>query len=120
MLPEDGERFLPTMADPVIHYEHLHRYRVAAELATGRHALDLASGEGYGSALLGGRARSVLGVDRDHAAVSHARSMYGGPTVRFVQGSIDAVCAKGGQFGLVVCFEALEHVAEQEEVCREA
>ena len=31
MLREDGERFLPWMADPVVNYEHLHRYRAVAD-----------------------------------------------------------------------------------------
>jgi SAM-dependent methyltransferase len=120
MLREDGERFLPWMADPVVNYEHLHRYRAVAELAAGRRVLDLASGEGYGSALLSTIASSVMGVERDHAAAVHAAVTYRSARLRFVEGSIVQVPVGGQRFDLVVCFEALEHVNEQEELCAEA
>ena len=120
MLSEDGERFLPWMADPVINYEHLHRYRMAQDMAPGLRVLDLASGEGYGSALLAQTARWVLGVDRDADAVAHARRTYAGPRVRFVRGSIAEVPVSAASVDLVVCFEALEHVEEQDLLCAEA
>jgi len=120
MLPEDGERFLPWMADPVVNYEHLHRYRAVADLAAGRRVVDLASGEGYGSALLGEAAASVIGVERDHAAVVHASATYRAPRLRFVEGSVAEVPLRGECFDVVVCFEALEHVEEQDALCAEA
>ena len=120
MLREDGERFLPWMAEPIVNYEHLHRYRAAARLAVGRRVIDLASGEGYGTALLSEGATSAVGVDRDHAAVSHAAATYGSARIRFVQGSIAEVPMRGRRFDVVACFEALEHVEEQEALCAEA
>ena len=47
-----GERCVPWSDEVQGIYEHLHRYHFAASLAEGKHVLDLASGEGYGSALL--------------------------------------------------------------------
>ncbi len=120
MLREDGERFLPWMADPVVNYEHLHRYRAVADLVAGRRVVDLASGEGYGSALLSERAASVVGVELDHAAASHAARTYRAPQLRFVEGSVAQVPLRGQRFDVVVCFEALEHVQEQDELCAEA
>jgi O-antigen biosynthesis protein len=120
MLREDGERFLPWMADPVVNYEHLHRYRAVADLVAGRRVIDLASGEGYGSALLGEAAASVIGVELDHAAVVHASVTYRAPRLRFVEGSIAEVPLRGQRFDVVVCFEALEHVEEQDALCAEA
>ena len=120
MLREDGERFLPWMADPVVNYEHLHRYRAVTDLVAGRRVIDLASGEGYGSALLGEAAASVIGVDLDHAAVVHASVTYRAPRLRFVEGSIAEVPLRGQRFDVVVCFEALEHVEEQDALCAEA
>ena len=46
-----GERFIPGAAGE-IWYEHWHRYHFAAPLVAGREVLDVACGEGYGSALL--------------------------------------------------------------------
>ena len=60
-----GERYLPELDFPEISYEHWHRYLVAAELAGGKVVLDLACGEGYGSALLASKAVSVIGIDAD-------------------------------------------------------
>ena len=107
---DNGERFLPWMTDPVINYEHLHRYRAARDLAAGRAVLDLASGEGYGSAMLAEVAASVVGVDLDQQAVRHAAQAYQRRRLRFLQGSVTALPVGSRQFDLVVCFEALEHI----------
>ena len=66
-----GERYIPTL-EGEIKYEHLHRYALSLELARGKSVLDLASGEGYGSALLAKVAQSVIGVDIDPDAVKYA------------------------------------------------
>jgi protein-L-isoaspartate O-methyltransferase len=57
-----GERYVPTEAGEVRH-EHLHRYAWCRPLIDGKAVLDIACGEGYGSALMARRARSVVGVD---------------------------------------------------------
>ena len=66
-----GERFLPDCQGE-IWLEHWHRYHFAAALAPGRRVLDVASGEGYGSALLALSAREVVGVDAAADVVAHA------------------------------------------------
>jgi protein-L-isoaspartate O-methyltransferase len=53
--------------------EHFHRYYVARQMARGVDVLDIACGEGYGSALLAQVARSVVGIDLDEEAIAHAR-----------------------------------------------
>jgi SAM-dependent methyltransferase len=120
LLAEDGERFLPWMKDPVINYEHLHRYLAVREFARGGRVLDMASGEGYGSRLLAEVASAVVGVDVDHEAVRHATQTHPGSRVRFLQGSITALPLPSRRFDLVVCYEALEHLADQEALCAEA
>jgi len=120
MLDMTEERYLPWMTDPVIAYEHLHRYAVAAELAAGKRVLDLASGEGYGSAMLAERAASVTGVELNESAVHHASSKYTRGNLRYLRGSMIDVPVPGvAQFDLVTCFEALEHVREQDDLMRE-
>jgi len=52
ILQADGERFLPWMEDPIINYEHLHRYAFACEFVKDKVVLDIACGEGYGSTML--------------------------------------------------------------------
>ena len=46
-----GERYVPSQ-EGQIKYEHLHRYVLALNWVKGRSVLDMASGEGYGSAIL--------------------------------------------------------------------
>ncbi len=70
-----GERFVPGTQGS-IELEHLHRYLQACEIIKGKHVLDIASGEGYGSAMLADCAKSVIGVDISPEAVLHASSSY--------------------------------------------
>ena len=60
MIEFTGERFVPT-EHGVIRQEHLHRYAWCLSMVQGKDVLDVASGEGYGSAMLASRARSVRG-----------------------------------------------------------
>jgi len=55
-------------------YEHYHRYLFAAALASGRRVLDLATGEGYGAAVLATQADEVVAVDIDDSTIEHARA----------------------------------------------
>ena len=76
MLKLDGERFLPWMDDPMINYEHLHRYAFAKEFVKDKTVLDLACGEGYGSAMLAEEAEQVTGIDINECAIKHATATY--------------------------------------------
>ena len=66
-----GERFVPQLRGQ-IYYEHFHRYAAALPLVNGKEVLDIACGEGYGTAYLAMAAESVIGVDIDEASVRHA------------------------------------------------
>jgi len=105
-----GERFIPGVRGEIV-YEHVHRYAFAARFAAGRRVLDAACGEGYGSALLAGAAREVVGVDIDAATVAHARAAYASvPGLRFVEGSATALPLGDASVDLVVSFETIEHL----------
>ncbi|MGW9477000.1 glycosyltransferase [Saccharomonospora azurea] len=115
-----GERCVPWVQDYQVVYEHYHRYAFALRFTAGKRVLDLASGEGYGSAMLATTAAEVVGVDIDEQAVAHASRTYPLDNLRFAVGSItDAeVLADEEPFDVITCFEAVEHVTEQDELMR--
>lgn len=74
-LPFTGERMTSAVGGQ-IEVEHLHRYLIARDLCRDKDVLDIASGEGYGSALLAQTARGVVGVEIDPQSVAHASASY--------------------------------------------
>ena len=67
-------------------------------------------------------AQSVVGVDIDDDAISHARSRYGdGDRVRFLTGSCSALPLPSASVDAVVSFETIEHLdaAEQPKMLAE-
>ena len=109
VLPWTGERYVPELGGQIA-LEHLHRYAFACGLAVGQDVLDIACGEGYGSALLAASARRVVGVDIAADAVQHAAARYGRPNLRFLTGSCHQIPVDAASIDLVVSFETIEHV----------
>jgi O-antigen biosynthesis protein len=92
--------------------EHLARYQLAAQLATGREVLDAGCGVGYGAAILARAGASrVVGVDLAPEAVDTATEA-AGDLAEFLIGDVQDLPFAEGSFDLVVCFEVLEHVRE--------
>jgi SAM-dependent methyltransferase len=104
-----GERFTPECVREMA-YEHWHRYAWVLPWVQDLDVLDIASGEGYGSALLAQCARSVVGVDIDAESVAHANQRYGEPHCHFKQGQALALPIEDHSVDAVVCFETIEHL----------
>ncbi|MCU0541864.1 MAG: class I SAM-dependent methyltransferase [Oscillatoriaceae cyanobacterium Prado104] len=114
-----GERYVPTVQGR-IRYEHLHRYALALEFVQGKSVLDIASGEGYGSAYLSKVANSVIGVDIDRECVNFSRKKYGDiANLEFVVGSCDAIPLSSESLDIVTSFETIEHHDKHDEMMRE-
>ena len=103
-----GERISSALTGE-IQLEHIHRYLLAREYAEDKEVLDIACGEGFGSAILAKSARSVVGVDIAMEAVQHAAIRYQLDNVRFRQGSCAAIPLDNDSVDLVVSFETIEH-----------
>lgn len=111
-----GERFTPE-CNREIWFEHWHRYVFARCFVEGKTVLDVACGEGYGSALLASKARSVLGVDIDPEAVAHASKRYAGQAEHLSFQVGDATRLDGiaeHSVDVITSFETLEHLAEHD------
>ena len=109
------ERFDPRdQGGTLIDTEHRGRYWWAARAAEGRDVLDAGCGTGYGMSILSAAgATSVTGVDIDPAAVAEAGERFGDPQA-VVQGDLLDLPLPDAAFDVVVCFEAIEHVADGE------
>ena len=114
-----GERYVPTEAGEIRH-EHLHRYAWCARLVEGKDVLDIACGEGYGSAMLARRARSVRGVDIAGDAVAHANATYQGiHGLEFMRGNAAEIPLADNSVDVVVSFETIEHHDRHQEMLSE-
>jgi SAM-dependent methyltransferase len=111
-----GERFMPSCSGEIA-YEHWHRYAFARRFVVGKRVLDAACGEGYGSALLGAVASSVIGVDIDMATIDAARAAYGdGKRVRFIASSCTGLPLPSASIDVVVSFETIEHLTAADQL----
>lgn len=88
---------------------HLVVYERIAEQVAGRRVVDLACGEGYGTAVLGRTAASVVGVDANPEAFEHARLKYERPGVRFERWMVESW---EGDVDTVVFLQTIEHVQD--------
>jgi 2-polyprenyl-3-methyl-5-hydroxy-6-metoxy-1,4-benzoquinol methylase len=105
-----GERTLPDV--PAENYwfrRHLVVYEWIAERCAGLKVVDMACGEGYGTAVLARRAREVTGVDANPEAFDHARLKYTRPGVRFVRNMIEL---HAEPCDAVVFLQTIEHVPD--------
>src|SRR5579875_3420431 len=111
--PMTGERYIPGVLGP-IQVEHFHRYLFAMRFVQELDVIDVASGEGYGSALLAQSARSVIGVDCDAGIVEHANRQYGSRSLSFISGDAVRLPCSSASADVVVSFETIEHLEDHD------
>ena len=107
-----GERTLPDVPEENYWYRrHLAVYRWIADRCTRLRVVDLACGEGYGSAVLAAHAAEVTGVDANPEAHEHARLRYAAPGLRFERGLVEE-WDEGAPWDAIVFLQTIEHVTE--------
>jgi SAM-dependent methyltransferase len=105
-----GERTLPDVPEENYWFRrHLVVYEWIAGRVRGRRAIDMACGEGYGTAALARTAASVIGVDANPEAHEHARLRYRLENVRFERALVEAFSEPADA---VVFLQTIEHLRE--------
>jgi 2-polyprenyl-3-methyl-5-hydroxy-6-metoxy-1,4-benzoquinol methylase len=110
ILEPTGERMVPESADTFTFWEHVYRYAFACRFVRGKRVLDIACGEGYGSAALQKTgAANVIGVDVSESTCSHARNKY---WLDARPGTAERIPLPDNSVDVVVSFETIEHVPD--------
>jgi SAM-dependent methyltransferase len=105
-----GERTLPDVPEENYWYQrHLVVYEWIAEQVRGQRVIDMASGEGYGSAVLARTAASVVGVEANPEAFEHARLRYGTGSLRFERALVEEFADDADA---VVFLQTIEHLQD--------
>lgn len=111
--PFTGERLTSALGGQT-QIEHYHRYLFARSLCAGLDVLDVASGEGYGSAQIAQVARSVVGVEYSESTVRGAVLNFPRQNLRFLQADARALPLADASVDAVISFETIEHFDGQE------
>lgn len=107
-----GERVLPNPELYFIFAEHMCRYFIAGNLAKGRDAIDIATGDGYGAHYLSNFANKVIGFDIDQCVIQKAKNKYKSNNLAFYSGDLDSIVKREGPFDVATAFEVIEHVSD--------
>lgn len=97
---------------------HLARYAGIIPLVKGKTVLDVACGEGYGSALLKlAGAAKVVGIDISHDAIDKARAAFSESEVEYIVSDVAQLeeLFSPHTFDVVVSIETIEHVDDYEQ-----
>jgi 2-polyprenyl-3-methyl-5-hydroxy-6-metoxy-1,4-benzoquinol methylase len=117
-MKNEGERLLETDQSQSTS-EHLHRYKIASLYSTQKVIVDIACGEGYGSKILSKNAKRVFGFDIDKDSIEKARIKYKSDNLTFDCSSVTNIPLESHSVDIVVSFETIEHIVEQENMISE-
>lgn len=113
-----GERTLPDLPEENYWYRrHLVVYDWIARRVNGKSVVDMACGEGYGTAVLAQTATSVIGVDANPEAFEHARAKYGSDRIEIVRDLIETY-RPADPVDAVTFLQTIEHVQDPVGVLR--
>lgn len=115
-MPSFAETTVPARTrptdDPVRALEHYHRYLYASRFVRNKRVLDIACGDGYGTAFLSINAEEVVGVDADDALITEAKKRTAEfPKTRFEAQRVEEFSSALELFDVVVSFGTVERLA---------
>ncbi|RXJ01769.1 class I SAM-dependent methyltransferase [Anaerobacillus alkaliphilus] len=121
MLKDTGERMIPKELDSTNAslLEHTARYYFSTPYVEGR-VLDIACGTGYGSQMVAKVKKKeiteMIGVDIDEDTLKYAKANYYHPSLKFEQGDVmdPSLPEKLGSFDVIMSFETIEHVEDDQ------
>jgi SAM-dependent methyltransferase len=100
-LHEGDDRFTLDIA------RHRAAYEVALQHAAGGRVIDVGSGSGHGTTLLGRGFRNALGIDRVFPDGANRRD-----GIQFLVGDLRSLPLVGASFDLVLSFQVIEHLED--------
>ena len=107
-LPLTGERTVPGVASENYWFRrHEAAYLHLLGEMTGGLLVEVGTGEGYGSAILGARADTVIAIDYDALSVAHMATHY--PQIGVVRGNLAALPVARGNADTVASLQVIEH-----------
>jgi 2-polyprenyl-3-methyl-5-hydroxy-6-metoxy-1,4-benzoquinol methylase len=113
-----GERTLPDLPEENYWYRrHLVVYDWIARRVNGKSVVDMACGEGYGTAVLAETATRVIGVDANPEAFEHASAKYTNDRVEIVRDLIETY-RPAENVDAVSFLQTIEHVQDPAGVLR--
>jgi SAM-dependent methyltransferase len=117
-VPLTGERTLPGIPHENYWFRrHEVAYQHVARLVARQTVLDIGCGEGYGTALLAERTKTLFGVDYDAATIRHASATY--RDVAFGVANLAGLPVRDRTIDLAVTLQVIEHVWDHGEFLRE-
>jgi 2-polyprenyl-3-methyl-5-hydroxy-6-metoxy-1,4-benzoquinol methylase len=113
-----GERTLPDLPEENYWYRrHLVVYDWIARKVEAKRVVDMACGEGYGTAVLAGTATHVIGVDANPEAYEHANAKYSNDKIEIVRDLIETY-RPADPVDAVTFLQTIEHVQDPAGVLR--
>ncbi len=123
-----GERIIPeefrvAKKQYLLYLRHVFAYRTAAGMLPpeGR-VIEVGCGGGYGTHLLSGRVREIVGLDIDRRAIAYVSHRYGSENCRFLAYDGVTLPFEEAGFDAAISFQVIEHVEDDRryvaELCR--